>query len=48
MVFTVIAYLLLATLLVVGLCVLMVPVYLWLQYRDGLRLDEARRTGLLS
>lgn len=35
MIFTALAYLLIAALVVVGLGVLLLPVYLWVQYRDA-------------
>ncbi|KQO15908.1 hypothetical protein [Acidovorax sp. Leaf78] len=40
MLFTVLAYLLIAALVVVGLGVLLLPVYVWVQHRDAMRAPQ--------
>ncbi len=48
MVFTFIAYLLLAALAIIGVGVLLTPAYLWALWRTNRQLDEARRAGLID
>lgn len=48
MVFTVIAYLLLAALAIMGAGILLSPFYLWALWSTNRELDEARRAGLID